>query len=305
MLRLKREVTNQCRLLHTHVCRFFEVGLTAEQPASAETRLDGRERLYLVFEFADSGTLQQHLARSGGRLDETWARWFMQQLVFGLAHSHARGVFNRDIKPENLLLDGSSGAMLLKVSDFGLCKACSESLPNSRVGSPVYMAPEVLDLQHGGRYDGRKADVFSCGATLFQMLFGVPPYNRHPADKRTLDHRNHADFKQLIDNMRHERWLALLPSGVEPPGPELAGLLAGMLRFDPNQRMSLGDVKRHAWYQKGLSADALAVVLADEPPNQEPQAQLDFTYIMDRWRRAKAAQQARYEEEVEAGVYDD
>ncbi len=70
-------------------------------------------------------------------MQEDDARWFFQQLIVGLDYCHRMGVVNRDIKLENTLLDASPKP-LVKITDFGYCKASNDSLPKSKVGTPGY-----------------------------------------------------------------------------------------------------------------------------------------------------------------------
>ena len=74
-------------------------------------------------------------------LQEDDARWFFQQLMVGLDYCHRMGVVNRDIKLENTLLDASPKP-LVKITDFGYCKASNDSLPKSKVGTPGYTGAE-------------------------------------------------------------------------------------------------------------------------------------------------------------------
>ncbi|GFR48322.1 hypothetical protein Agub_g10205 [Astrephomene gubernaculifera] len=216
---LRREVECQGSLHHPHVISLREVGITGVA-----------DRIYLNLEFADSGTLKQLLAARGGRLTEGEARWYTQQLVYGMAYCHAQGVFNRDIKPDNLLLHrGGLTWPLLKVSDFGLCKSTGHSAPHSLVGSLHYMAPEVIIrvVSSSGngdneKYDGRKVDVFSCGIVLYQMIFGALPFNRAP-DGRPLEYKYREDRETFLDNMRLDRWTQLIPRSVLAPPPAPAG----------------------------------------------------------------------------------
>ena len=97
------------------------------------------QHMYLALEYADSGSLQQCLdAAAGGRLSEDWACWFFQQLVYGLAHCHAHGVYNRDIKPENLLLHTHGGRLRLPL------------LKVRRGPCVLYCAPAEAGLVPGG-----------------------------------------------------------------------------------------------------------------------------------------------------------
>jgi serine/threonine-protein kinase SRK2 len=82
-------------------------------------------------------------------------------------------VCHRDLKLENTLLDGST-APRLKICDFGYSKSSVlHSQPKSTVGTPAYIAPEVLLKKE---YDGKIADVWSCGVTLYVMLVGAYPF---------------------------------------------------------------------------------------------------------------------------------
>jgi serine/threonine-protein kinase SRK2 len=80
-----------------------------------------------------------------------------------------QGVCHRDLKLENTLLDGSP-APRVKICDFGYSKSVLDSQPKSTVGTPAYIAPEVLQR---AAYNGHGADVWSCGVTLYVMLVGA------------------------------------------------------------------------------------------------------------------------------------
>ena len=82
-------------------------------------------------------------------------RWFFQQLIVGVDYLHRMGVASRDIKLENTLLDGSPRP-LVKICDFGYSKHEKfQSAPGSRVGTPAYLAPEVIMTTKGQTYDGK------------------------------------------------------------------------------------------------------------------------------------------------------
>ncbi|GIL95401.1 hypothetical protein Vretimale_1430, partial [Volvox reticuliferus] len=153
-----------------------------------------------------------------------------------------------------------------QVADFGLCKSSTDSAPKSKVGSPTYMAPELF---FNTLYDGRKADVFSCGVVLYQMFFGALPFNR-TLDGRPLDFNR--NFGEIMDNMMQENWQQLLPAsattappGCSPPPPPsglLLDLLHGMLRYDPNKRLTLLEVMHHHWYREDLPDETYQLVLS-------------------------------------------
>jgi serine/threonine-protein kinase SRK2 len=138
--------------------------------------------LALVLEYANFGDLHTYVMTRGG-LAEEQARWFFQQLILAVDFCHRMGISNRDIKLENILLAGDSQP-LLKLADFGFSKSeHGQSAPSTRVGTIMYMAPEVLSFsaKDGSSYDARQADVWSCGVVLYAMLSGRYPF-RNEAD---------------------------------------------------------------------------------------------------------------------------
>lgn len=124
---------------------------------------------------------------------EDVARWIFQQLIFGLDYCHRKGVANRDIKLENVLLQSGARRPLVKLCDFGYSKHEDlDSAPtwaslflvgflmdNSRshVGTPDYMSPEIFK-SGGGSYDAKKADLWSCGVVLYVMVVGKYPFSQ-------------------------------------------------------------------------------------------------------------------------------
>ena len=98
----------------------------------------------------------------------------LQQLALGLAHMRTRNLIHRDLKPQNLLLSSMAPTAILKIADFGFARYMQQQdLAETLCGSPLYMAPEILRFQ---KYDA-KADLWSVGAILFEMLVGKPPFS--------------------------------------------------------------------------------------------------------------------------------
>eukprot|EP00904_Undaria_pinnatifida_P007616 jgi/Undpi1/3985/HiC_scaffold_16.g07353.m1 len=101
-------------------------------------------RILIVLEFCGGGDLGQYI-QARGPSPEATARHFMLQLAAGLAFLCSRRLIHRDIKPQNLLLSERSSRASLKIADFGLARHLPQgSLAESMLGSPLYMAPEVL-----------------------------------------------------------------------------------------------------------------------------------------------------------------
>eukprot|EP00884_Botryococcus_braunii_P001785 jgi/Botrbrau1/11607/Bobra.247_1s0021.1 len=159
---VQREVLNHSSFLHPHIVQFKEVFVT-------------RKYFCLVMEYVRGGDLLSYFNKHRRILKaEEVARWFFQQLIVALDYCHKKGVVNRDIKLENTLLDGSKKP-LLKLTDFGFCKNLLDSSAKSQVGTPAYIAPEVILCK--AVYDGKAADVWSCGVMLYIMLFMRYPFD--------------------------------------------------------------------------------------------------------------------------------
>uniref|UniRef100_A0A8R7TJ05 non-specific serine/threonine protein kinase n=1 Tax=Triticum urartu TaxID=4572 RepID=A0A8R7TJ05_TRIUA len=154
-----REIINHRSLRHPNIIRFKEVVVTPTH-------------LAIVMEYAAGGELFDRICNAG-RFSEDEARYFFQQLICGVSYCHFMQICHRDLKLENTLLDGSP-APRLKICDFGYSKSSLlHSKPKSTVGTPAYIAPEVLSRRE---YDGKTADVWSCGVTLYVMLVGGYPF---------------------------------------------------------------------------------------------------------------------------------
>jgi hypothetical protein len=156
--RFLREARLSAQVRHEHVVQVYEVG---EQPLP-----------YLAMEFIPGETLQQKLDRTGP-LDVPEVLRIGRQIAEGLAAAHACDLIHRDIKPGNVLLEG--GSHKAKITDFGLARAADDaSISQSGVvaGTPMFMAPE----QTLGHKIDQRADLFSLGSVLYQMVSGRPPF---------------------------------------------------------------------------------------------------------------------------------
>ncbi len=148
-----------------------------------DTAQDGSP--YLVMELLSGQSLQSVLDRQG-KLAQDQAIDFALQILAGLEAAHATGVVHRDMKPDNVFVTPSSGGPLLKLIDFGIAKlrATSEygkGLTRAGVvmGTPEYMAPEQL---LSAQTTDHRADIYSLGVMLFEMLTGVRPADGDDAE---------------------------------------------------------------------------------------------------------------------------
>ncbi|KOM46217.1 hypothetical protein LR48_Vigan06g152300 [Vigna angularis] len=151
-------------------------------------------------------------------------------------------VCHRDLKLENTLLDGSP-APRLKICDFGYSKSSVlHSQPKSTVGTPAYIAPEVLLKKE---YDGKIADVWSCGVTLYVMLVGAYPFE---------DPEEPANFRKTIQRILKVQYS--IPDYVHI-SPECRHLISRIFVADPAQRITIPDIRSHEWFLTNLPADLM------------------------------------------------
>ncbi|KAG5245652.1 kinase mRNA family protein [Salix suchowensis] len=225
---VQREIINHRSLRHPNIVRFKEVILTPTH-------------LAIVMEYAAGGELFERICKNG-RFSENEARFFFQQLISGVCYCHAMQVCHRDLKLENTLLDDSP-APRLKICDFGYSKSSVlHSQPKSTVGTPAYIAPEVLMTQ---QYDGKVADVWSCGVTLYVMLVGSYPFEDPDEPK---------DFRKTIQRVVNVQYS--IPDTILIT-PECRHLISRIFDADPATRITIPEIRNHEWFLKNLPADLM------------------------------------------------
>lgn len=192
--------------------------------------------LGIIMEYAAGGELFDRIC-TAGRFSEDEARYFFQQLISGVSFCHSMQICHRDLKLENTLLDGSR-APRLKICDFGYSKSSLlHSRPKSTVGTPAYIAPEVLSRRE---YDGKLADVWSCGVTLYVMLVGGYPFE-DPQDPK--------NFRKTITRIMNVQYK--IPEYVHI-SQDCRHLLSRIFTTNPSRRISLKEIRSHPWFLKNL-----------------------------------------------------
>ena len=146
-------------------------------------------RLYLVLEMMERGSLKDVIERKGANLEWKMRLKLALDAAKGMTYLHSRNIIHRDLKPGNLLVNQEWDC---KIADFGISTVSNHTTKMTCVGTPVYMAPEVL-LKN--KYS-MKADVFSFGMVLFQLITGQAPYNDVQCNQAQLM------YKILYENLR-------------------------------------------------------------------------------------------------------
>jgi eukaryotic-like serine/threonine-protein kinase len=171
--RFLREIELAARLQHPHILPVFDSGVIEQDGAASIP--------YFVMPFVTGESLRQRLVRET-RLPLGDAVSLAGEVADALAYAHAQGVVHRDIKPENILLSGGHAV----VADFGVAKALERSAAPGiaattpqltrvglALGTPQYMSPEQAT---GGDAVDARADQYSLGCVLYEMLVGSPPF---------------------------------------------------------------------------------------------------------------------------------
>ncbi|MCA9573545.1 MAG: serine/threonine protein kinase, partial [Myxococcales bacterium] len=158
-----REGRVQARVRHPHLVAVTDV-----------LDLDGSPGL--LMELAHGPALDEWLARYRPTLDEA-VRVF-RGIVLGVGYAHAQGLVHRDLKPANVLLHLDAGQVVPKVTDFGLAKLTESGDENRTrsgvtMGTPAYMPPE--QIRNAAAVD-RRADIYSLGCILYEMVTGEQAY---------------------------------------------------------------------------------------------------------------------------------
>ncbi|XP_058096903.1 serine/threonine-protein kinase SAPK2 isoform X2 [Magnolia sinica] len=197
--------------------------------------------LAIVMEYAAGGELFERICNAG-RFSEDEARFFFQQLISGVSYCHSMQICHRDLKLENTLLDGST-APRLKICDFGYSKSSVlHSQPKSTVGTPAYIAPEVLTRKE---YDGKIADVWSCGVTLYVMLVGAYPFE-DPDDPR--------NFRKTLGRILSVHYS--IPDYVRV-SLQCRHLLSRIFVANPEKRITIPEIKSHTWFLGNLPIELM------------------------------------------------
>jgi serine/threonine protein kinase len=206
----------------------------------------------IVMELCPGGDLLNYV-RKRRKLNEKYAKFVFKQIMEGLAYLHDNGVVHRDIKLDNILLDGHGN---IKIADFGVSrKVIDNEILFEQCGTPAYIAPEIV-RELG--YKGYPVDIWSAGVCLYAMLYGNVPFKANQMgdlNKMILDAT--IEYKDTVSE-------------------EARDLMQRMLQKNPNKRLTALESLNHKWFE---DADALGnnVNIFDE--QELDLIKKEFTYV--------------------------
>ena len=212
-IRVEREIRILKQLKHTNIIQLYSVIQTTTT-------------IYLVMEYSPGKELFDYIVNKR-RLSESESCEFFQQIVSGVDYMHKNRICHRDLKPENMLLDSNR---TIKIIDFGLSNAYGKNeLLSTACGSPCYAAPEMIA---GNKYSGLKIDIWSIGIILYAMVCGYLPFE---------DTNNDALYNKILEGRY------AVPSFVSESCKEL---IKRILTVDHNKRITIQEIKEHAWFKQ-------------------------------------------------------
>ncbi|OBZ78096.1 Calcium/calmodulin-dependent protein kinase type 1 [Grifola frondosa] len=214
----EREIAALETLFHPNICYMKEVFYT-------------RGNISFVMEFIAGGDLWKYMGKCG-RMKEPEAQRIAFQLFDAVSYIHAHGIAHRDLKPENVLMTADNPP-IVKLADFGLSKVIEgPSLLQTMCGTPLYVAPEVVNQQKHEGYN-LVVDCWSLGIIVFEMLM----------DHSAFSGEEGMYFGTWI-NGRKVQWDIMRRSGIARAAQSL---IRHLLEVDPRKRLTASCVRKHRW----------------------------------------------------------
>uniref|UniRef100_A0A6U4W5G9 Protein kinase domain-containing protein n=1 Tax=Neobodo designis TaxID=312471 RepID=A0A6U4W5G9_NEODS len=229
LAQLRSEIALMKRFNHPNIVQYY--GCTEDETS---------KNINIFMEYVTGGTLTSYLKRfdhsdNRGRLPTETAKDWTRQMLLGVQYLHDSGVIHRDIKGANILVTNHG---VLKLADFGCSKSIDEACSRTRgcstmVGTPYWMAPEVLKSEPYGT----KADIWSVGCTVVEMVTGKPPWPE-------MDNMWAAVYK--IANSKG------LPPGIPKDlSKDMIAFLEKCFERDPKKRPTAAELLKHKWLASG------------------------------------------------------
>jgi serine/threonine-protein kinase len=198
--------------------------------------LEENERPYLIEELINGQDLSKAILSKVDFLDPFLVARLFHHLSKGLAASHHAGVIHRDLKPTNIMVNGAFQLTDIKITDFGIAKMAEDEIVEAAeggedtisasataVGALPYMAPEAIDTP---RDVGLKADIWSLGAMMYELLTGSKPFGKGLKAVRHILEGQYDEFPQFVTSNLQFRYLS----------DQLISIIKSCLKVDVSER---------------------------------------------------------------------
>ncbi|CAF1045338.1 unnamed protein product [Rotaria sp. Silwood1] len=222
---LRREATICSSLKHPHIVELYET-----------FELEGC--LFMVFEYMDGADLCFEIekrALAGFVYSEAVASHYMRQVFEAVRYIHDRGIIHRDLKPHCVLLSSKENAAPVKLGGFGVALQLPESglVQASRIGTPAFMAPEVVNRESPGF--GRPVDMWALGVMLYVLLTGTLPF-------AGTKNRVFEMISNGVYSMQSRQWDQISESAKD--------LCTRLLCLNQNDRITIKEALAHPWIRE-------------------------------------------------------
>ncbi|EDV22195.1 uncharacterized protein TRIADDRAFT_29114, partial [Trichoplax adhaerens] len=208
---------------------------------TVEDVFDSPEALCIVLELAEGGELFDRVVKYGkyaGAREQEFKVIFYQ-LLEAVKYLHKNNISHRDLKLENVLLKTDEPYTLVKLTDFGLARIVGDkSLMTSYVGTPTYLAPEVLV---GNQSYNKAVDLWSLGVVLYVCLAGYQPFTASDSEVEDAD-----TIEILKSKVLSRRWYRS-PDEWKDVSEEAKELVRGLMQVEAADRLSLDEALGHPW----------------------------------------------------------
>lgn len=220
---LRKEANTMKSLDHPNICKLFEYYETGN-------------KVFFVMEYLEGGELFDRIMEQGD-VTESLAAHVIRQAGSALGYAHTAKIAHRDMKPENIVfVDDDRDKNEIKIIDWGLSFHFRTARMTSGVGSQTYVAPEVLDRGLQSTYS-EACDLWSLGVITYVMLTGKPPF--------------WGRAENMLANMKRETF-PLDGDNFVDISNKAKDFIRKLLRYKPEQRMSVADILRDPWIKDTL-----------------------------------------------------
>ncbi|CAF1290443.1 unnamed protein product [Adineta steineri] len=222
---LQREASICSSLKHPHIVELYET-------------FESEGCLFMVFEYMDGADLCFEIekrALAGFVYSEAVASHYMRQIFEAVRYIHDRGIIHRDLKPHCVLLSSKENAAPVKLGGFGVALQLPESglIQASRIGTPAFMAPEVVNRESPGF--GRPVDMWALGVMLYVLLTGTLPF-------AGTKNRVFEMISAGVYSMQSRQWDHISESAKD--------LCTRLLCLNQNDRITIKEALAHPWIRE-------------------------------------------------------